>query len=134
MQTTSSQFTLVLLSALGAIVCTILVSIAYSVILIVAAKKILVCNSRWPAYVILCSAIFSVLSLVLSLSLNPIARTHGLGIRIETYTKLSAIVTPLGWIVHIGLAIAVLAVCRRLALSTKVEATENSNQAQGPTT
>jgi hypothetical protein len=119
LQTTDRQFSLMIIATFLSLILRVIGSIAGPIILIIAARKIMVGRSQWPGYVILVHAIYALIAYVPFILIHPIIQNLGWGLRIETYAKITTILSPISWIMSLASAIAILTVCRRLAQFSK---------------
>jgi hypothetical protein len=85
------------------------------IIMLVAAKKLMSCSPRWPAYVIGGAAVYHLLMQIPQLMHSPIAENLAFRLPTETYLKIIRIASGVNWFVGLASAIAILTVCKRLA-------------------
>ena len=97
------------LLVVGSLLLTIVCVLPASIIMLIAAKKLMACAPRWPAYVIGGAAVYSPLVPIL---LNPIVRNISLGL---PYSKIIGVLNVVSWLVGIASSIAILTVCKRFA-------------------
>ena len=117
MQTTEWELSLMMLATFLSLVFRIIGGVTGPIIMLVAAKKLMRIPSRWPAYVFSLTAVYSILSQALYVTIHPIVQNLGYGLRIETYVKISQVLVPIGLLLSLATSIAVLTVCKRLARS-----------------
>ena len=104
-----------MLAAFGSLLFIVVRGLVGPILMLVAAKHLMTCPSKWPAHVIRWAAVYGLLMNVPNIMINPLMQNMGIGLRNETYFKVVPYLSPLSFIVGLASAIAVLTVCKRLA-------------------
>lgn len=87
---------------------------------LLAARHLLRCPSKWPAYAIGGAALFVLFSQFFYLLLDPVAqRLIGVEIKVEDLVQWIGLLTMTGWVVGIINGVALITVSRRLAAASR---------------